>query len=719
MTDNTENPGGDRATSAERGADTGDCLHALHSRRHLLERLAIGGAVGVAGCGQDGQRRRTPTDGSNQEPTTPQSTANGPTVRGQTFRAPIGDDPSKTTFLARHAMRPASLFGWDNASVQLQRVLLETGLWTNATWPGGDARVYYAWLDEPMEISPTEVHISIRDDAKWSDGHQITGRDIATIPLQYTIRQFRPPYYADDDGTPENIYHAIDDFDITDQSVTYRSAAGHFDAFWDLTFKKRLGTAFGPHLIPTHVEPYSSYADAVIETTRQAQAGEINPWNRGSGDPHKQALVNEQFNHMEYAEKFSNPKHVLATGVWDLVGLRGSEAFVFSKNPHHRHADEVNFETFELEYTPTDGGASRMHAALKSDRFDYATGVTPDAVAKSFPNHLTQLLVPAGLYSGNELALNFDHPGMGNRSVRAALMYALDHTAIANNIHRTAAVPVTTPGGDCWDATEWASQDWIDESLISYDTDRARAATLMREAGFTKSNGNWVGPDGERFTLTIPTTGTTPRWEPTVRSQLREFGIHTSLTSLGQNTFRNRVEQGEFPAWPSQLTSATNTAPSTLFIWLLATRNRYTYDIFPDEQFQTGAFSDSGVPIPLTEDRWRVFTVQAPPIGHPDRPLQTYRPGALSLSTYTNPPLEEFRHRVKTGMWLANWFLPTIPITKTLEQHFIDDSHWLWPTDTASWKHFTDGDPRRPAGIFASGGVRANPDNPNDDVPTG
>lgn len=649
----------------------------------------------LAGCGQI----ISPTEVGTQ----------GESGSDQTFRAPIEDDPSKTTFLTRHALRPESLYGWQRASISLQRFLWETGVWPDGLWVG-KGTIHYTWIEDPIEITPTEVTISIRDDARWSDGHKITGKDIATIPISQSIRRFIAPYYAHD-GTsePRDIYTAFDGFNLDDQSVTYRSSAGHFDTFWDIHIEKRLGAFFGPHVIPTHVEPYDKYADAVIETANQAQQGEIAPWKPGSSAPYRRLLVKKHVRDKQYVEKFSKAENVLSTGAWDLVEMRESQEFVFEPNQYHRSAKDINFDTFILEYTPPDKSANRQHAALKADRLDYGSALTPPGVVESFSDHIKQLQVPGGMGTGNELNIGFDHPGMGQRDVRAAIMYVLDHQAIANNIHPSTAVPFRTPGGDCWDATEWADQEWLDTNLITYERNPEKAATLMRGAGFTHDNGQWISAEGNPITLTIATKDSTPRWEPTVASQLSTFGIQTSVRTFSDNTFSQR--QSEFPL-RADTAIMTNNAPNTLAVWWGGLIKPEKYHIYPTEQFANGEFSLGGEPVPKTKARWSDFTIKAPPIGQPDGQLQEYSPAVLPLAYWTNPPEDEFRHRVKTGMWLTNWFLPIFPITKKLVQHFLDEAHWVWPTDTPSWKYFTGEGFRSRGGFFATGTLRANPDNP-------
>lgn len=679
-----------------------------HSRRSLLQTLPLGGSLLLAGCsrftsGKSGNSTSSPRH------TSPEQSSD---VSNRTLRLPIrGNDPAKTTFYQLAPKAALSTLATETASTRLSRFVWEPGVWANDIWPTGTLE--YLWIDT-IEKTPSELTVSIGEDATWSDGHRITGKDIATPVFDVHLHRFFRPFYASDrKDEPSFIFGAFDDFEIGDRSVTYRSSEGFFENFWLSNAATWLGGWF-LRAVPTHIEPYARFADALIETVRGAQQGEFNPWEskpwEKNSAPTSSGLKNEYLNDATYAVKFSKAENVLSTGAWDLAEFRGSEAFVFRKNTHHRNAELIDFDTVLFEYTPS---ARRKQASLQADRLDYAAGVMPRSVVDSLPASMSQLLVPGGWLTGNELGVNFDHPALGTRRVRTAIMYALDHSAIAANIHPSTAKPVTTPGGDCWDATEYVSQAWIDENLITYATDREKAGQLMRDAGYTRDGGSWwVDADGEPITVTLGTASSTPKWEPTVASQLNEFGIEATLERVDETAFEDGVERGKYSLWDSGVKSSTNLAPYLIRIWRLAATNPDKFGIYPTEQFESGNFSQDGTPLPQTEERYRVFTIKAPPVGQPAGPLQEYHPAALALMYWTNPPEPEFRRRVKIGMWLENWYLPILPINKTLQQHFIDDTHWQWPKETPSWENFTNGGSRSMAGIVASGAVRADPDNP-------
>lgn len=679
------------------------CLPVDPSRRRVLETLAVGASLAVPGCGLFEADTGTTTSESR------------PTI-DQTFRAPVAQNPAQTTFYAPWTQNlddAVDVTTKERVSGRLRWIIREPGVWPDDRYAGTE--IQYTWLED-IAITPTEITVKIGDDATWSDGNPITGSDIAVDHMENYLRKSFPPYFATDEkDEPTVFWDAIDDFDVNEQSVTFRSNPGYFEQWWDSSLRRifAVGRYSGGSVAPTHIDPYDTYAEAVFEAARRAQRGEINPWKGWNSrriqpdDPHRDSLVEKHLaSRGTYVAKFSNPENVVSTSAWDLVEIDGPEA-VFEPNTHHRYADTVNFDQTVLEYSD---GEKRVRAALDADRLDYASpGPTPQSVVKSLPDTINQVQVPGG--SGNELGLNFNHLAVADRRVRLALMYALDQRTIANTVHESAALPVTTPGGDSWNATEYVSEAWIDENLTTYTQDRDKAASLMQSAGYTRDGGEWLNADGEPLTLPLPTPNDTPRWEPTVASQLTEFGIPTTVRTFSDTTFRNRVRSGEFPIW-AESGIATGTAASTLIFWRGVPGARRRYGIYPKEQFQTGKFSDLGIPVPRTEERWRVFTIQAPRIGHPNGTLQEYHPSALALAVFTHPAEDEFRRRVKTGMWLANWFLPTLPINRTKEQHFIDEAHWQWPRDSLSWNAFTSIGPKSIHGIYASGKLRANPNNP-------
>lgn len=672
------------------------------SRRRLLESLTVGGSVLLAGCGQVNA-----PDSNGTETGTSATTGQ---VEDQTFRAPIrANVPNKTSFffggMLMHGSGPIQRQAYgpvvkEPASWPLRRFLRESGVWVSGGLaPTPQTQIQYNWIEEPIKITPTEVTLRIRDDAKWSDGHPVTGKDLAYIPLRRSLEGWAsvPQYAPDAEQKPERVEFAFDDFHVRDKSVTYESSDGYFADFWDVSFAFWFGWLTFPTFEPTHLEPFDSYTDDIIDMACRAQAGEIQPWyvkgrNRDKG---VQSLVLEHLTDPEWVRKFTKPNNVLSTGPWDLVEMAGTE-FRFAPNSHHRHVDGLNFDSFVFEVTES---TDRIRAALKADELDYgAPGITPKSVVDSFPDSIKEVRLPA---AGDALQVNFDHPGFRQREVRMAVLYALDRTAIANNIHRSLATPVQTPGATR--DNEFVNQDWIDENLTTYPHDRERAAGLMRDTGYTRDGEQWIGPEGTPFTLTLMTPSSPPKWEPTVASQLTEFGIDTTVQTLDPSVFLDRRDKGGFAIWSAQTSGFID-------LWYGGVTKDDAFMIHPDEQYKTGEFTDGGIPQPRSKERWSTFTLEAPPVGEPDGPLREYPTGIWALSNWTNPSQEEYVRRIKKSMWLVNWFLPTIRLTRRQKHLFVDAGNWDWPTESATWQSFLNGNVQPTEQVLRHWGLRANTD---------
>lgn len=142
--------------------------------------MAVCGSLTLAGCGQSDSTSPTGTSG----------------VSGQTFRVPTRQDAAKTSFFrgGNTLQKTAyAVVAKEPASYSLRVFLRPPGVWTNGQLVNplglrGEAPLQYSWL-ENIDVTPTQVTVTIRADARWSDGHPITGTDIAVPPIERTLRQ--------------------------------------------------------------------------------------------------------------------------------------------------------------------------------------------------------------------------------------------------------------------------------------------------------------------------------------------------------------------------------------------------------------------------------------------------------------------------------------------------------------------------------------------------
>jgi peptide/nickel transport system substrate-binding protein len=274
-------------------------------------------------------------------------------------------------------------------------------------------------------------------------------------------------------------------------------------------------------------------------------------------------------------------------------------------------------------------------------------------------------------------------------------MYAMNLEDIAANVHPNAAAPISVPGGDNWGVDAVADQSWIDENLIDYgdQSQPDKAASLMQEAGASRnSDGTWV-MDGQPLEYEIATDSNDPRFEQTVASQLSEFGINANIQTYSDTKFFNTLRQGPgYDMWrgPGMAQYYTQTAS---FWWSSMNYNTAlgeegVRNFFPleEEQDALEGYADNGW-VAGNYNAWEDLTIDVPPIGEPDGQTEEF-PVAYENGLKSRGPENYSQEFYKQFMWIANYYLPVLPMVRQFTQTFYDTAHWNWPTDDNLWQYY-------------------------------
>ncbi|WP_334171235.1 ABC transporter substrate-binding protein [Sinomonas sp.] len=191
-------------------------------------------------------------------------------------------------------------------------------------------------------------------------------------------------------------------------------------------------------------------------------------------------------------------------------------SYVFDKNPNYWDAKDVHYNTLTVNvYTdPT----SELNA-LRGKQLNAATVADPTIVPQVQGAGFTmngQNLNFAGL-------LLFDrsgktNPALGDVTVRQAINYAIDGSAMLKTVAQGKGVPT----GQVFPESSPA----YDASLNSvYPYNPTKAKQLLAEAGYSSG-----------LTLTIPTSpGFSPSLWPLLQQQLQNVGISVKFVDTGQN----------------------------------------------------------------------------------------------------------------------------------------------------------------------------------------
>lgn len=618
----------------------------------------------------------------------------------------------------------------------LYRATNEPGLWgrwwSRPYWmaPGRT----FPQLYEDVEIEAETVTVRIRDDAFWSDGEPITAVD-AVAPLA-VWRAPREPV-AEVGWTPgPNEGHAIDavgSYELPEgrdgRVVEYHlqddrrwREAGGFEAaldrgellYWLGGPTPRMGVRF-----PVHVEPYRSVAEEAL-----ADFEELAP---GARD--RLELIDEHVSEDD-VDRLRDGEAYVSSGVWTLDEIVGTQRIVLKPNEHHRHFEDVNFDSVVFEV----GHQRQVLPDFRFERRDYGQVWMNRGQLGQLPDAYEYLLAP----HSTGRALSLDHSGpLGDVRVRQALQYAIDTVELAAQ-YDPADEPVLVPGGDLWGIHTVLEDQWIGGTLRSYERDLDRAAELLWAAGYERDAGGWWRREGSPLRLRLHT-----RWGDSITAmldhQLSEFGIELDVYAIGETIdgdlpgHRNPVSmpgEGFGRSWPGDETDEYLTEEyegaggpdawagedagdglAGTFDWLvrhwtdgLATRGDVRARNYFDHDSQETALQKYGETgwVEQNHSAWVDWTIEVPPIGDPDGDPEPFAPaytaGRVLYSRsygpadpqpdnpYYDPPRDEPHEENaayfwKQFAWVCNWWLPVLPIHRFTTQHFRHGPRWIWPRD--------------------------------------
>lgn len=631
----------------------------------------------------------------------------------------------------------------------------EPGLWGRWYDPGywPDPGETSPGLYEAYETSPDRLTVTIREEARWSDGEPVTAFDAKATFAFWRL----PP-----EGTElEDVWHPspgeVHPFGVRGATAEVRMPDGpdgrriefyaREDGGWDAVDGyaafpegRLLSELGGPAArmgvrYPAHVEPY------------RAVAGEaIDHWEAKPASPPTRSELSAEHVTEDHLERSREANRSVSTGAWTLE-VATSEGVLLRPNEHSRHSSRLGFEEVVVEAVDVPS----TWWGIEDGLYDYVRADAPDPVVGEFPDRIEEVSTPSP--TGYSIAL--DHAGvLGERPVRRALMYALDTATIASNVHPDAAEPVTVPGWDTWGIDAVLEETWARDHLIEYDHDPDAAAAELREAGYERLDGTWHRDGGAlelRFGApTQPPDGQfrradDPAIESTAVDHLESFGIEVSFSNTERVTFASRwrgsdraepydreyAGSGGFDLWSGRqydnVVAGEYRGLGRHFSTAVAARDRARARNYFDHDRQESVLEayDGDGRVGGRYDLWEEWTIEVPPIGEPDGEPEPFNPGFTwerarrhpagagapqPANPHYDPPRDEPHpeneaHFWRTFAWTVNWFLPVLPVLKLKHQHFLNAAHWNWPTDHELWPYFGVG--WRGTNLLGLGAVRA------------
>jgi peptide/nickel transport system substrate-binding protein len=561
---------------------------------------ATGVAVSLAGCGQE-------------DPTENQS-GNG----GESGTV----DSDRTLRIPTNASNPNDL-QWNKYFTQGSGAgsrFMYDPMALPGNYPRGvDATDFPDWHNVLAEDFTTEgrtLTITLRDDYTWHDGDPVLAEDVL---LQYRLES---AIGARTGGVWEEIA-APDDRTI---EFTLNSANS------DISLPQLLPTNIRVKRGTAYEDLYEAIESATTDDERDQAKGKVTT---------------------------TRIENSVGTGLWKVDGTSANQ-LTFARHDGHPMADALNFDRLEMPAVPNN---QKRHLGLEAGEFDALVFATaPKTVEEGFPDHVER--IPYVSSAGDTLLFNFDGV-FGDRRVRQAITFVINrwtNTHNAKDFVDTIRYPTGLPNRVM---EEWIGED--PEGFYQYgykETKGDRAAELLRDAGFSRDDGEWYTPDDERFSFQI-ISGSGGTWKlnnQTASATLSNFGIQADARVMEGAAFGERVQQGDFAM-------AVNA-------WGAFGGGWHPYNFFSQE------FEESD------NERQHIdpTSVEVPyPVGDPDGDLQTVDVTAKINALGEADTSEEAEQFVTELAWIYNQYLPRIPLMNGITRRFISRDGWEFPATDSKW----------------------------------
>lgn len=353
-------------------------------------------------------------------------------------------------------------------------------------------------IAESYELSDDELTYTfhIRDDAKWSDGKDITADDFIFAWTRMIDPELKN-YYGSQFFYIENAEKYYNGECTIDEVG--------FKAVDDKTIEVKL-------VSPT---PYflSLTAFNIYYPVREDVADNEGKWSR-------------------------DPETYVCDGPFTLGEYKANDSLTLVKNDNYWNADKVKLD--EIKVTFISDSSSAM-TAYRSGEIDVFKGVPSQEVAKLQTEDDEFYILP---FPGVEYyVFNMEHKPFTDVRVRQALSLAIDRTALVENVTKSGELPSNgvvphemylSDGTDFRDAEE----DYIYD-VTKADTEKAKQ--LLAEAGY---------PNGENFpevTLTYNNAGNKKDVAEAIQQMWKEnLGINIQLKGVENEAISDLRNNGDF-----------------------------------------------------------------------------------------------------------------------------------------------------------------------------
>jgi peptide/nickel transport system substrate-binding protein len=371
--------------------------------------------------------------------------------------------------------------------------------------------------------------ISIRRDAKFSDGHPVTADDFI-----FYLKALKNPYITN--AAPTRGYYARVDAAMRIDGDPYRLRVYMTEPYY-------LGDQWigGLMAMPKHIWDPNGMTDRM-------SFPELNRM-----DPNRNQVIKRFADWFQEARKGRSREFLIGSGPYMFEEWRRNEQVALVRNENYWWKNDPKYgrQYPDRIIWRTMNDANAAAAALQSGAIDCMPIMEKGLFYSVLPSFDSLGLIPA-VYdypAYTYIGYNQSNPIFKDKLVRQAFAYAIDRDTIIESIYHGLAVPVQSPIDP--------RRPEYDSTLpiIRYDLDRA--AKLLTEAGWSDSDGDGIIDKKIKgvttpFRFTIMLNSGNKRRESIARifaQSLRKIGIAASASTIDWALFLNRTRDGQYDAF--------------------------------------------------------------------------------------------------------------------------------------------------------------------------
>jgi peptide/nickel transport system substrate-binding protein len=361
--------------------------------------------------------------------------------------------------------------------------------------------------------------VGLRKDVKWHDGQPFTARDVK-FSFEQACSKFSG-YFAD-------YKDLVGCQDYRDGKATEVKGIEIVD---DYTLKFRLAqpNAAFPLALVYRIIPEHIYKGMDLDTAKRAA------WKP------------------------------VGTGPFKLVDYKEDQYFEFDAySDYFKGAPHINKVFMKIAKADT------AIAMLERGEVDFIADLPADEVERLQANPNIKILETNNNNWPWGLQINVTKPGLGDKRVRQAMMYAIDRQAYVDGVLQGHGQVTSLP----WQTPGWALPDAKDVNQYPYDVEKAKG--LLKEAGW----------DPNRVVEILAYPGNKLRYEFAVIAQqyLADAGIRSNIVTMDVARAIEKINASDFDVLLTGAGAKPDPASQAMY---------YTCDSTPDKGgYNNGGFCD-------------------------------------------------------------------------------------------------------------------------------